>query len=115
MAQGIDQIKTVLMAVCEIVNVMDKILHKKGLLVLFQLSDEFMLLSGLDVDALKLEIADLDLAERAALRDAIKAKLVLINPDIEKKIESGVDLLDEGVEMTKHAVEFVKRVQALLA
>ena len=111
---GVEQIKKIVLAAIELVNVGDKIINKHGIFTVFQLSDELMALSALDVEALKQEVAELDKADRDSLRDAMKEKLVLLNPAIESKIEGGVDLVEEGIAIVSQVVGLIGRVRLLL-
>jgi len=112
---GIEQIKKILFAAVESVNVASKVLHKEGIFVVFQLSDELMALSTVDLEALKKEISELDKADRDTIRDALKAKLVLVNPGIEQKIEGGVDLVEEGVQIVEQVIGLVSKVKQLVS
>ena len=112
---GIEQIKKVALAGCELLNVISKVVHKQGIFTVFQLSDELMALSSIDGEALKKEISELDQADRDGIKSLVKEKLVLQNPVVESKIEGGVDILDEAVSIVLDAVKVVSKAKSLLS
>ena len=116
---GVAQLTKIIEALAESLNVFSKLKHNQGIFVLFQLADEFTALGGIDSEELSKEIKELDEADRATLRAVLKAKLVLVNPAMEKKLEDGADLLDEvvawGVSAIVSAKQFIDRGKAILA
>jgi DNA-directed RNA polymerase subunit F len=106
---GVEEIKKIVLASAEALNVLSKIAHKQGIFVAFQLSDELMELGSLDPAQLKNEISELDPHDREELKKALKEKLVLLNKEIEAKLEASADLLDSGVDIALEGVELVKK------
>lgn len=114
MSVGIDGLKKVVLAAAELLNVASKIINKEGIFVAFQLADELTALSNLDAAALKAEVADLSPEEKLDLVNTFKQKLVLQKPEVEAKIEAGVDVLNDAVEVVVSAVVVVQKAKALL-
>lgn len=98
----------------EAANVAFKVADKEGAFVVFQLSDELMALSSVDQDALKKQFGELDKEDRAQVRAAFAAKLVLKNKDLEGKIEKATDLLDEGIELLFSILSYGSKVQSFV-
>lgn len=114
MAVGIDGLKKVVLAAAELVNVVGKVINKQGIFVAFQLADELTALSGLDGVALKAEIADLTPIEKLELVSLFKDKLQLPQPEIENKIEAGIDVVGEAIDVVVSALAVVQKAKALL-
>lgn len=112
---GIEQIKKVALAGAELLNVLSKVIHKHGVFTIFQLSDELMSLGNLDGEALKKELSELDQQERDSLKLAVKEKLVLQNPIMEKKIEDGMDVVDEAINIVVEALKIVEKAKAIVS
>lgn len=110
---GIDNLKKVVLAGAELLNVLSKIAHKQGVFVALQLVDELSALSGLDMALVKQELVDLSPAEREELLAALKEKLVLLNKDAEVKIEASAELLNEAASVMLDAVALVKRAKTI--
>ena len=111
---SVDQIGLLVDFGAELVNVGDKIIHKKGIFALFNLSDEASALAGLDVELLKKQAADVSPEERAQLNDRFKNKLVLINKELEAKIEAGADLVDDAIDLGIRGIKLFNEGIALV-
>lgn len=112
---SVSELKKIVLVGAEALNVVSKIVHKQGVFVAFQLMDELSALSGLDGELLKKQVSELDAADRAELKQALKDKLVLQNPAMEQKIESGLDIVDESVEVVVSALKLVEKAKSLLS
>lgn len=112
---GIDDLKKCVLAGAELLNVISKIAHKQGIFVAFELVDELSALGSVSAAELKAEIAGLDDAERADLLAAFKAKLVLQDPSVEAKLESGADLLNDAVNVVIEAVGLINKAKLLFS
>lgn len=100
----------------EFANVVDRFIHKKGLGVVFQLSDEAMALGTLDSAALKAEWVGKDVkANVAECVSVIKAKLDLTDKAIQAKVSAWLDLGPEAVGVLNSAVSFVNKVKSMVA
>jgi hypothetical protein len=111
--QGIDQLKKVVDVLAEGGNVAEKMLSEKAGPIakathLLKLSDELIGLAGLQPALLKEQFKDLDAAEKAELIAHAKAKLDLVDDAVEAKIEAGLDLAIEAVELVTKLLAFVK-------
>lgn len=96
----------------ELVNVGSKLIHKKGVFVVFQLSDEAMALGTLNGQALKAEWTGDIKANVQVVVDGAKAKLDLENKDVQAKIAKFLDLAVDAAEVLTKAVDFVGKVKA---
>lgn len=112
---SIDQLKKIVLALAEVINVIVKVANKEGVFVLLQAVDELNSLSTLDMVALKNELLALGAAEKADLVNAFKTKLDLGGSPLEKKIEGGFDVLSEAVDVVADALGVVKKAKALFA
>jgi hypothetical protein len=111
--QGIEQLLKVVDVMVEAGNVAEKIFEEKAGPIakathLLKMSDELIGLAGLDVAKLKAQFKDLDGAEKEELLAHAKQKFDLENDALEAKIESGLDLALEAVQMIGKIVAFVK-------
>lgn len=98
----------------ELVNVGSKLIHKKGVFVVFNLSDEAAALSTVKFDALKLEwVGDMK-ANVAEVVASVKGKLDLENKDVQAKIGTWLDLAVDAAEVLVKASDFVGKVKALV-
>lgn len=112
---NIEQLKKIVLALAEVVNVIVKVANKEGVFVLLQVVDELNALSTLDMEKLKVEIAGLSVEEKADLVAAFKSKLDLGGTALEKKIEGGFDVLSEAVDVVANAIGVVQKAKALFA
>ena len=105
----------------EAVNVGSKLIHKKGVFVVFNLSDEAADISSLDMPALKAEWVGQSIKVNVAeLVETAKKKLDLVNKDVQAKVVQGLDLvneagviLEDGVAVVKKGLAYVEKVKAL--
>lgn len=95
---GVVQLEKIVEACGEVINVVHKITHGGGVLSALALIDELSALKDLNGDALLQEVKDLSPEERKQLLGVLKAKVSLFDVDLENKIESGADCLNEVVE-----------------
>lgn len=111
---GIENLKKIVVLGAEGLNVGSKIIHGGGLLSLLGLVDEVSALGTLDKNAILAEVKDLSEEEKKMLSDLFKSKLQLQNAEVEKKIEAGVDVLNEAVLLAAAAVDLYKSGAALV-
>ena len=108
--------KKVVNGVAESLNVLSAVIHKKGIGVVFNLSDEVMALSSMDPVALKAELPLLAQADkRKEVLDQFKGKLALENKVNEAKIKEAVDVLSECVDAAVHVLSVLDKVKKLLS
>lgn len=94
---GIEVFKKAVEALADVLNVTSSVMNHGGIWQLFGLKDVLTFLSGLDVAQLKAEALDLSDEERKALEDLFKAKLNLVNKEVQEKMGSGLALLEDVV------------------
>lgn len=112
---NIEQLKKIVLALAEVINVIVKVANKEGVFVLFDAVDELSALGSIDLNLLKVELSGLGTAEKADLVSAFKAKLDLKGSPLEKKIEGGFDVLSESVDVVAQALGVVQKAKALFA
>lgn len=98
----------------EAINVGHKIVKGGSVFGAVALVDELSALQGLDGKALLLELKNASEEDRKKWDAQFKAKLVLSDADLEKKLEAGADLLVEGAQLIVEAVDLAKQVKALI-
>lgn len=118
---GIDQLKVVFKDLKDVIEVVYKLAHHGGFLSVYPLISDFSTLSNLSAEQLKLEILDLDPAERAQLKlildgieiqdVGIKAKLVEVFSDLNEAVDLGL----EGYAVVKHTLAYVEKLKKLVA
>jgi hypothetical protein len=112
----LDQSKKFVHFGVELLNVGSKVIHKQGVFVVFQLSDEAVALGSLDMNALKAEWPKGELAKNVEVLVAEgKAKLDLQNKSVQEKIVKAVDLLPRGVRLAEGVLSYVSDVKAAFA
>lgn len=108
--------KKIAAGVVELVNVGSQLIHKKGIGVVFQLSDEAMALGTINGQALKAEWEAGKVASN--LKELLafsKEKLSLENKDVEAKIKKCLDSAAKGVDVGKSALDLVSEVKQIFA
>lgn len=122
MALGYVGIEKIVLLGAEGVNVGEKIANKGGIFSALALIDEVQALGTLEKGQIIAEAKDLSKEERTALSTTFKGKLSLENKSLEAKIESGVDIVDEAIDIGleafdayKHVQKLVEKVKALVA
>lgn len=110
---GIDQLKIIVEALAEMINVTYKIVKGGGILAALALIDEISALKTIVKDELVAQVKELSPAERAELLAVFKAKLVLADTGLEAKIEAGGAVLDELVELGMHGYGLFLEAKAL--
>lgn len=112
----LEQSKKLLSFGVELLNVGSKIVHKQGVLTIFQLSDEAMALASLDPVALKAEWPAGSLkANLSELVSASKAKLDLANKDVQAKLSHLLDLGVKGAGLAEDVLGYAKELQSALS
>jgi hypothetical protein len=104
---GIENLKAIVVAACDAVCAVDKLANHEGLFSLFQYVEDFSRLGQVNLVEVKTEIQDLDAHERQELLSLAKAKLTLHNPQLEGKLEAGVDLLNVSVDLGLDAYRLI--------
>ena len=111
---ALEQSKKLAHFATELVNVGSKLIHKKGVLSFFQLSDEAMALANLDVEALKLEHPEGSLRKNALeLAEVCKGKLDLENKENEEKGKKLIDLAAKGIGLADDLLSYIKEMKAV--
>lgn len=111
---GVENIQKILFVMFDSVMAVDKMAAHEGILSLLQFTSDFSAMGTFNLDQFKLEVSEFSPEERADMKAKLKAKLVMHNPALEAKLESGVDLVDEGVGLVEANVAYVNKVKALL-
>ena len=110
--QGIEQITKVLDVIIEGGNVAEKVAAATSVMgkvmSIVPMADELLRLMSLSPVVLKSEYADLDEAEKQQLRDHINNKFDLSNDDLEARLELGLILVGEAVDLVNKAVAYAK-------
>ena len=97
----------------ELLNVGSKLINKKGIFVVFQLSDEAMALGTFNMDAFKAEWkTDVKTAVNELVTLA-KSKLDIENKDLQAKLSGAFDLIEKGVGLVEDDLLFISEVKAL--
>jgi hypothetical protein len=112
---GVDEMKKVVGAVAEVLNVLSRFFHKGGVFTLFGLLEPIGRLKTVRFDVLKQELAELDAADRKAVEDEFKARLDLVDKAVQAKILAAVGYLDEAVQLVGEALGLVNSGIALVA
>lgn len=122
MALGYEGIEKLMLLAAEGVNIGEKIVNKEGVLSAIALVDEIQALSTLEKGQVIAEAKDLTKEERLALSLSFKNKLVLQNKALEAKIEGGLDVVDEAIDIGfeamaayTHVTVLVDKVKTLIA
>lgn len=95
---GTEQLERLVEACGEAINVVYKVSHGGGVFSALSIVDELSALGLVKGEVVLAQLKDLDAAERKHLLGLLKAKVSLSDKELEAKIESGVDCLDEVVE-----------------
>lgn len=106
---GIEKLKAFVQSIAEVLNVLSKVAHGAGVFALVGLVKPAQALMQADFAAIKKELADLSAEERLEVEAAFKSALALVNKEVQAKIESMVNALDECVELVEGQVELVKK------
>jgi hypothetical protein len=113
---GVEQVGKVLDVVVEGGNVAEEVIKGQGVLgkitPVGQLLDELMALSSLDGAKLKLEVGEIDSADKAALVERFKAKFDLEDDHVEGLVEEGLGLASAAHDLIAASIAFAKKVKA---
>lgn len=102
---GIENLKKLVLLGAEGVNVGHKVVKGGGLLSLADLIDEISAVKGISKDAVVAEVRDLSSSERKELNLMFKQKLVLDDKRLENKIESGVDIVEQAIDLAYEVID----------
>lgn len=109
-------------ALADLVCSVDKLMAHEGILSLLQFAHDFGQVSTVKLPELKQELSQLDAVGRKQLEEAFKAKIILHNPDLQLKIDHGVDLLEESIVLAEQVFvliaqgsDLVSKVKTLLS
>lgn len=111
---GIENLKKLVTIGCEVVNVGSKILNGGGIWSLMSLINDVSVIKTLDKNAVLLEIKDLSVDERKELLELAKSTIHLTKPEIEAKVDQGLDLVNEAVDLGISAIALVESGIALV-
>lgn len=111
---GIEELKKAVVDVADIINVVDKVLNKGGLMALLGLVSPINALKALNLPVLKQEISELDGEERVAVEAAFKAQLKLAKPDVQAKVEGGISHIEEAIVLVNKAIDLVNEGKSLV-
>lgn len=112
----LEQSKRPVIFLAEMVNVASKLIHKKGVFVVLQLTDEAIALGSLDITALKAEWpADSLEGNVKELVSQAKAKLDLENKEVEAKIKNLLDCVPEAISAGGKLLSVIQKVKSTLA
>lgn len=118
----IDEVKKGVKAVAQALNVLSKLVHKQGLLVLLELVPVIDVFKNINYKAFASQVLDMSGPEGDEVKALFKQELVLQNKGNEVKLESAVDIVQDvvalagqGVGMYNKGKAIVERVKALLA
>lgn len=110
-----EQTKKLASFLAEAVNVGAQLLAKKGVFVVFQLSDEAMSLGSFDAVAFKAEWAGKDVKKNMQeVVSVIQGKLALENTDLQAKINSWLEVSIDAASALTECVVVVDKVKALV-
>jgi hypothetical protein len=119
---GIDKLTVIVDAMADIVNVVDQVWHKAGLMALLGLVQPITNLQGVDFAAVKQQISDLSADEQKQLENEFKSRVHLVDPVAQKKMTDGMDVIDEVITMVAQAIgiygegkDVVVKLKALFA
>lgn len=122
---GVETLKKVAEAVADVLNVGSKVLNKQGLWHLISLKDSVEFFTKVDLRVVLVELKDGNEADRESVESAFKAKLDLVNKDVQAKFGTFVDTLEEvadlaedaystGVALYERTMKLVTKVRSLL-
>jgi len=111
---GIDNILPALLFAAEVGNIIDAGGRVKGMaryMLITGLLDEVAAMGSVDFEVMKKEIAELDAGEREELQNKLKAKLDLVDDDLEAYIEDGIAIVEDAYSLIKRSIELVNKVK----
>ncbi len=110
----IDQVRKVIESLAEIVNTVYKLANGASIFTAIGLLEDLAVLKTIQKDILVAQLKDCDPTERMELVAVFKQKLVLDNKPLEMKIESGVDCLDEVIDLGYSCVALINQAKSVL-
>lgn len=118
---NIDDLKKVVSDSCQVLNAVSKFVNKQGITSLFAAIGPVQDLALVNYTAVKTELLSLDQAGKDDLNATIKSSLQLVNQDVQAKILSGVDcveqvvnLAEEGISLFNQGSVLVNRIKTLV-
>lgn len=110
---GIEQLKKALNLALELINSIDKSGRARGVMgktmPFMALADELADLEGVSWAQVTAELKDLDGEEREQIKALIKAKLDLVDDDLESAIEDLIAFINEGYNLTVRAKALIAK------
>lgn len=103
MKLGIEQLSVVIGAGVDCACAIDGLANHESIFSLLKYIHTFKDVASVSFEQLKQELLDLDADERTQLVGLVKDKLILHNKALEKKIEDGVEIFDEFVDVALDA------------
>ncbi len=110
---GIENLKKVVTVGAEALNVGSKMMNGGGILSLLSLIDEMAVIKSIDKALVVVEFQDLSKGEREELVALAKSKVVLQKKPVEAKIEDGLDLVMDCIDLAYVALEVVESAKKL--
>lgn len=115
---GVENLKVLIAAVCDVLNVTSEILANFGIWKLLGLSSVVQVLKGVNFDLVKQELGELSTAERLDVEAVFVQHLKLASPLLQAKVLASVNYLEEavvlvgqGVDLVNGGIGLVKRVR----
>lgn len=110
---GIENLKKVVTVGAEALNVGSKMMNGGGILSLLSLIDEMAVLKSIDKALVVVEFQDLSKGEREELVALAKSKIVLQKKPVEAKVEEGLDLVMDCIDLAYVALDVVDSAKKL--
>ena len=109
-----DKLLIIVDAAADVVNVVDQILHKAGLMTLLGLVQPITAVQGLDFSVVKQQLQGLSADEKTQLETEFKNRVHLADPAIQKKLSDGVVVLDEVIAIVEQLVTVYNEAMAVV-
>lgn len=110
---GIDNLTKLVVFGCELINVGAKLLNGGSLWVLTSLIDDLGAVKTVKKENILAEIKDLSPEEKGQLFVLAKQTIKVGQDELDKKIKSGLDLVDEAIEVGIHGVAVIAEFKVI--
>lgn len=111
---GVKNLLPLILLGVEMGNVGDKMGRSKGIARyahLLDLMDEVMQLPKVDFAQVKLEVKELDEADRAELKAQVKAKLDLVDDVLESALEDSLSIVEAQYQVVEKSISLYKSLK----
>jgi hypothetical protein len=112
---GVDESKKIVGSVAELLNVVDKVVHKAGLIALLGAIAPINVIKSVNFSVFKQELGELSKEEREAVELEFKSKLQLQDQALQAKFVAMTDCLDKAVVLVEKALGLFNDAKALVA